>query len=188
MTIEYEDLDPAIAAELVIRAKQTHGAPQVAYGLPPTPANYGIPPPSYGYPPPQPQQAPPQYPTHPPQPPSNISNLLGSLSAANQPPNMLHQQQPPQQTGMTPDLARLLGQINHQSPQPQRPPPQQLQHQPPPPNYGPPPPSAQSYGQQYSQPPPPPQPAPVQQQQHQAPPPQDIQQILAGLNAYKPPS
>lgn len=180
---QYEDLDINIVAELVIRAKQTHGAPQP----PPTyAAGYGIPP-SYGYPPAQP---PPVH--HAPPPPSNnpnVASILGSLGVTNagSNPQLAHllANNPQPQTGLTPDLARILGQINHPAP-----PPPQPQHQQPPlqgfRQQHPPPPNANPYGipsyggamQQHA-------PPPVQQQQ---PAPADLQQILAGLTAYRPPA
>lgn len=73
---EYDNLEAHIAAELVIRAKQTHGAP--------TSAAYGVPPPSYGVPQfAQPQPQPVQQQTaqqpHPTAPSSNLTSLITSL-------------------------------------------------------------------------------------------------------------
>ncbi|KAF2096828.1 hypothetical protein NA57DRAFT_58715 [Rhizodiscina lignyota] len=109
---EYQDLEPGVVAELVLRAKQTHGAQQPAsasYGLPPPPSagGYGMPQQaSYGLPP---AQSP------------NATQILSSLnpqdlqkllSAAGiqqpQTPSVAYQQQGPVGGGITPDLARLL--------------------------------------------------------------------------------
>ncbi|KAI9868456.1 MAG: hypothetical protein M1813_005900 [Trichoglossum hirsutum] len=132
---EYDNLDPAVAAELVVRAKQTHGAPPSSnqYGLPAT----------------QPYQAPTQYnqsfvPQVPQQqPPSatagatpNLASLITSLDGPTlqkllgalqqQPssvqPHVQHQQQSP--TSLSADFTSLLG----AGPRPQQ---QQQQQQPP---------------------------------------------------------
>lgn len=55
---EYADLDPSVAAQLVIREKQQQPSYGASYGLPPQ----SNPAPSYGLPPPQPSQPPPQDP------------------------------------------------------------------------------------------------------------------------------
>lgn len=123
MFADYQDLDPAICAELVLQAMKTHRAPQPAvapqYGMPPpSGGGYGIPQqqqPQYGLPPVQSQQA------------GGLANnpqltqLLGSLngqdlqkllSAAGvqqpQTPQTPHQPQQPAAGGITPDLARIL--------------------------------------------------------------------------------
>ncbi|QDS77855.1 hypothetical protein FKW77_000131 [Venturia effusa] len=196
---QYEDLDPATAAALVLRAKTTHGAPvqQAAYGMPPQgpPAAYGMPPqqppPNYGYAPPTHQQSP----------PNSYANHYGQPPVPTAPPQQAPQYPPPGPTQPGPDLARILGQLGtpsqQQTPQgypqgPQQPPHSQPHAQAP---YGQPP-QPQSYAppqQQYSAPPP---------QQYSAPPPQttpggfsgtpapqqDIQALLANLSAYKPPA
>ncbi|KAJ9624165.1 nuclear polyadenylated RNA-binding protein 3 [Taxawa tesnikishii (nom. ined.)] len=99
---EYDNLDPPIAAELVLRARSMHAGPSA------TPT-YG-----YGYnPAPPPAPAAPQ---------SNLSNLITNLDpsglqkllGAMQSPAPLRQpHQPPQApaTAITPDLAKLLGQM-----------------------------------------------------------------------------
>lgn len=125
---EYANLDPSIAAVLVVNAKQTHGIVPVA---PPAPAQYGIPPQQYGMPPvPQPNYPPPQNPPNQSLPPAsnaNLSNLISSLDTtglqqllgamSQQAPSQTSQQQPP--TGLTPDLARLLS--STAAPPPQQP-------------------------------------------------------------------
>ncbi|KAH0543976.1 hypothetical protein FGG08_001743 [Glutinoglossum americanum] len=117
---EYDNLDPAVAAELVVRAKQTHGAPPVSN--------------QYGLPAAQPYQAPAQYsqpfmPQVPQQQPAagatgatpNLANLITSLDGPTlqkllgalqqQPssaqPQIQHQQQSP--TGLPADFTSLLG-------------------------------------------------------------------------------
>ncbi|KAF1351887.1 hypothetical protein BDV97DRAFT_375919 [Delphinella strobiligena] len=109
---EYQDLDPNVAAELVIRAK----AQAVPAYQPPTfppPIQYG-----YGGLPQPPLPLPPQMSqvTVPPAQP-NLSNLITSLDptglqkllGAMQPQTPHHPQQPHSATGMTSDLAKLLG-------------------------------------------------------------------------------
>ncbi|TID14441.1 rna-binding protein [Venturia nashicola] len=195
---QYEDLDPATAAALVLRAKPTHGAPvqQAAYGMPPQgqPAGYGMPPqqppPTYGY-------APPAH-HHPP--PKSYANHYGPPPVSSAPPQQAPHYPPPGQTQPGPDLVRILGQLGNPPPQQQAsqgypPRPQQ-------PPYGQPPPQSP-----YGQPPQQPYVLPQQQysaspaQQYSAPPsqppsgfsgtpapPQDIQALLANLSAYKPPA
>ncbi|KAI9787760.1 MAG: hypothetical protein M1839_000292 [Geoglossum umbratile] len=134
---EYDNLDPAVAAELVVRAKQTHGAPP--------PSN------QYGLPAVQPYQAPTQYtqpfmPQAPQQQPAtavtagagatpNLANLITSLDGptlqkllgalqqqpSSAPQAIQHQQQSP--TGLPADFTSLLG----TGPRPQQ---QQQQQQP----------------------------------------------------------
>lgn len=115
-TLEYSDLDPAVCAELVIRAKQTNQPPPNQYSGPQSAGGYGVQqqqqPPQYGYGGPQAQQQPALGNN------ANIAQLLSSLnpqelqnvlSAAGiqqpQTPQTPHQQQQP---GMSADLARLL--------------------------------------------------------------------------------
>ncbi|KAI9822315.1 MAG: hypothetical protein M1827_000033 [Pycnora praestabilis] len=102
---EYDNLDANIAVELVLRAKQTHGAPDLPqYSA--SQHNYREPQFQYG-PPPVQQQPPPQAPAA--AAPPNIANLITSLDG--------------------PALQKLLGALS-QSPQAlQPPPPQQQQHQ-----------------------------------------------------------
>ncbi|KAF2433750.1 hypothetical protein EJ08DRAFT_676535 [Tothia fuscella] len=174
----YENLDPTIAAELVLRAKTTHAAPPppARYSVPTNPVTYGIPP-TYGQQPPPPMH----YPPHPqPQQQPNIANLLQSFGP-NAPPaadiaRLLQQQQPQQgSAAMSPDLARILGQING--------PPQQQSQSPyaPPPSIGVP----GFQGQFRGQPPVVPQQQQPVQVQPPAPGPHDISSILAGLTNYK---
>ncbi|KAF2814618.1 uncharacterized protein BDZ99DRAFT_434331 [Mytilinidion resinicola] len=109
---EYADLEPSTAAKLVLNAKHTHVLPIA----PPTPTQYGMPSSGYslsqpGYPQMQglPSQGPP-----PPAKNANLSTLISSLDTSGlqkllgvmQQPNAQQAQQP--QTGLSPDLARLL--------------------------------------------------------------------------------
>ncbi|KAI9809653.1 MAG: hypothetical protein M1825_000085 [Sarcosagium campestre] len=133
---EYESLEPQIAAELVYRAKQTHGAPnEAAYAIPPTqPLPYGQ---GFGLPHPQTPQVIPQAVPQAPAPQSpaaavaaaavpNLANLITSLDGPTLQKllGVLQQQvqtsaQPAQPTQVapqaaappptTPDLASLLG-------------------------------------------------------------------------------
>ncbi len=126
--LEYDDLDTHIAAELVVRAKQTHGAPPTAqYGAPPQ--AYGMP--QYGQPlgqtiPQQPQQQPPAAaapnlaslitsldgPT--------LQKLLGAMGQSPQTPQQhVPQLQQPAATGFSADLASLLSGTARQQPQQQ---------------------------------------------------------------------
>ncbi|KAI9754086.1 MAG: hypothetical protein M4579_004869 [Chaenotheca gracillima] len=136
---EYDDLDPNIAAELVFRAKQTHGAPApVSYNQP-----QGYQAPQYG----QPYSTPPQTQSMPLQAPAgnqgaaapNLANLISSLDGPSlqkllgtlqqQAPQLMQQQphqhhQAPQQqsaAGMPADLASLLGGMARTTPQQQQP-------------------------------------------------------------------
>ncbi|KAI9723715.1 MAG: hypothetical protein M1812_001015 [Candelaria pacifica] len=138
---EYDNLDSTIAAELVVRAKQTHGAPPpVQYALPPAPS-YGAS--HYAQPAPPQPQPPPQAAA-----PPNLANLITSLDgptlqkllgamqqpqSAQQTPmpqhlqHQQHQQPPPHVTpGLSADLASLLSGAARQQPQAQ--PYQQQQH------------------------------------------------------------
>ncbi|KAJ9665943.1 nuclear polyadenylated RNA-binding protein 3 [Coniosporium apollinis] len=204
---EYENLEPSICAQLVLRAKQTHGAPQPqqpAYGMPS--AAYGMPPVQYGLPPPQPppqQYLPPQHlPAAMGNPslsntianldPSSLQQLLGAMQhqpsqAPQQPPQQPHQQAPP--PALTADLARILGGAapapQHQTPAYNQPP-QQMQGNP----YGTlagNPALASLLGgvgtpqQQAPQQQAPPQPPPQGQQQGQP----DMQEIMAQLAKYR---
>lgn len=147
---EYRDLEPKIAAELVLRAKQTQ-IPTPAY--PPAPAyapTYTQPPnPAYAqapaYAPPQPQYAPPQQYQPPPaatqqyQPPPaatatpDLANLVGGLDNSTL-QKLLSSMNTPQQPQNAPaaaansliDLTGILGGLNQGQPQPT------YQHQPPP--------------------------------------------------------
>ena len=122
MNIDYNDLAAAIAAQLVIQAK--NAAPTPSAYTAPTPG-YGMPPVSYGYG--QPQPAPsvaPQQTQAPSQ--ANLSSILSALGAGgtsnipNYPPTAQqqhHQQQTPQasaHSSLTPDISRLLGQLGQQ--------------------------------------------------------------------------
>ncbi|KAI9822115.1 MAG: hypothetical protein M1832_003117 [Thelocarpon impressellum] len=130
---EYEGLDPPIAAELVVRAKQTHGAPSQAQYNAPAPA-YQAPPYGQSYAPPAAQPAPPANAPAAAASASapNIANLITSLDGATlqkligalQQQTPQPQQQAAQQTVPT-DLASLLagGSATHQAP-----PHQQQQH------------------------------------------------------------
>ena len=135
MRAEYVDLDPTTAADLVLRAKQTQPPqapppPQQQYGMPPQ--QRGPPPPQYNnYPPrgpPPPQQAVPPPAGN----PADISRIMSSLSqpgsSAPPPANnadlaRLMAGMNPQQggrpgsTGITPDVAQLLGQMGQPPPQ-----------------------------------------------------------------------
>lgn len=146
---EYADLDPSVAALLVLNAKQTHNIP-----LPPPPSTqYGLPQQTYGMPPaPASNYLPPQQtPSQNPLPNSNanlgnfissldstgLQNLLGAMSQQPQ-QHPSSQSHPPQPSGISPDLARLLGAVGAQPPQ-QQPPQQQPRYsqQPPPANSNP---------------------------------------------------
>jgi len=120
---EYRDLDPKIAAELVLRSKQT--APQVA------PQPYAQPqfvPPSQSYQPPPPVQAPVP-------PATNLANLVGQLDNATLQKllgtlNTPQQQNPPAPASNSAiDLAGLLGGLKQVPHAPQQPPQQNYQPQ-----------------------------------------------------------
>jgi hypothetical protein len=99
---EYQDLEPKIAAELVLRAKQTQ-APTPTYGQPPAPTYPQAPTPQYSQPPA------PAYAAPYPQPPA-------PAYAAPQPQPQYAQPQPYQQalaSAATPDLAKLVGQLDN---------------------------------------------------------------------------
>ena len=138
---EYQNLDPPVCAELVLRAKQTNPAPptptQPYYGGPPTNNYPPVPQPQYGLPP-TPQQHPP---TAPPAPapaagppnlqniitqldPSGLQKLLATMNNPNQqqspqtPQMPQHQQpQPPvaPPAGLNPDLMKMLGGLQQQT-------------------------------------------------------------------------
>jgi len=121
--VDYNDLPAAIAAQLVIQAKNAAPAPSTYTA--PTPS-YSIPPVSYGYGQPQPQPAPsiaPQQSQAPTQ--ANLSSILSALGAGRTSsiPNYTPAapQQQPQPTpqasahsSLTPDISRLLGQLGQQ--------------------------------------------------------------------------
>ncbi|KAG0647246.1 putative RNA-binding [Hyphodiscus hymeniophilus] len=132
---EYRDLDPKIAAELVLRAKQTqvpsYIPPGPAYSTtgvpqyPPAPTPAYAPPPTPSYAPPQPQYAPPQqY-----QPPAvtigpDISNLVGQLDNATLQKllSSINSQQPTRNAPATVanssiNLAGILGGLHQAQPQ-----------------------------------------------------------------------
>ncbi|KAI9707125.1 MAG: hypothetical protein M1836_000085 [Candelina mexicana] len=137
---EYDNLDATIAAELVVRAKQTHGAPPpVQYSAPPVPS-YGAP--HYAQPAPQQHQPPPQAAA-----PPNLANLITSLdgptlqkllgamqqpsSAQQSMPQHLQHPPPPATPGLSADLASLLSGAARQQTQAQPyQPHQQQQNQP----------------------------------------------------------
>jgi len=125
---EYPPIPPNAAVELVLRARSTHQLPPThQYGN--TQASYGLPPAQYGLPPLQQQQLPP-----PQQPMSvtdpNIQSILSSLGGNDlqrvlgalqhhNPSAIPRQHQPQAQqaaqllpSGITPDLARILGSAN----------------------------------------------------------------------------
>jgi hypothetical protein len=114
---EYQGLDPKIAAELVLREKQTqHAQPQYA------PPQHGQPQPAYQtVAPPAQQQAP------------NLSNLVGTLDNATLQKLLGSMNAAPQQNAPAVaqnsqiDLVSLLGMLNQQQQQPAQPqaPPQQ---------------------------------------------------------------
>ncbi|KAI9843081.1 MAG: hypothetical protein M1837_006626 [Sclerophora amabilis] len=132
---EYDDLDPNIAAELVLRAKQTHGAPSQNQFTAPSQGLQG---PQYGQPYPAPQQQPNPHAaaTAP-----NLANLITSLDgptlqkllgtlqqqqqppppphAAQQPQHQNHAQQQHPPAGLSADLASLLGGVSRPTPQQQ---------------------------------------------------------------------
>jgi hypothetical protein len=194
---EYVDLDPTTAADLVLRAKaaQTHAAPAPA---PPPPAYPNPPqqyraPPNYGF---QSQRPPPQQVGPPSTNPTDLSRIISGLSRPGSgaipsnsaaPSNVdlsrivaginnQHADQPPSSTGITPDVARLLGQIN-QAPQAAP--------------YGGPPPQYSMPGSYQGTPAPVPAPIPSASASILPPTSQtspDIQQLLANLTSYKPPS
>jgi hypothetical protein len=120
---EYENIDPPIAAELVKRAKSTHQAPgqpaafmaPVAYGIPPSQQLYGAPPYQSQQPPTTPGGV------------GDINSLLSSLNGndlqkliaaaqAQQAAQTHPHAQAGPATGLTPDLSRLLGGGQGQSP------------------------------------------------------------------------
>ncbi|KAK3077269.1 hypothetical protein LTS18_010770, partial [Coniosporium uncinatum] len=171
---EYPPIPPNAAVELVLRARTTHQLPPThQYGN--TQASYGLPPAQYGLPPLQQQQLPP-----PQQPMSvtdpNIQNILSSLGGNDlqrvlgalqhhNPSAIPPQHQPQAQqaaqllpSGITPDLARILGSANMNA-GPSAPPQQHHQQQ------------QQSYGYAQQQ----------QQQQQQPPTPQSAN---SNSNAY----
>lgn len=134
---EYDQLDPPICAELVIRAKGTHAAPAPTpnyggYGTAPTP--YAAPPSAHMPPPPQQgygaygapptpygqQQPPPQQPAYPPAyaqpqggqappPPQNLQNLITSLDPAGLQNLLAAMNQQGQQAPQTPQSAGYGG-------------------------------------------------------------------------------
>ncbi|KAI9680737.1 MAG: hypothetical protein M1817_004177 [Caeruleum heppii] len=137
---EYENLDPSIAAELVVRAKQTHGAPSTSqYNAPPQ--GHQSNPPLQNYAQPPPQQAGPNTNGQAP----NIANLITSLDgptlqkllgALQQPGQAPTGQLHPQSAAaaLPPDLAALLGAgAGQQGPPPSRQQQQQQSYRPPPP-------------------------------------------------------
>ncbi|KAF2501007.1 hypothetical protein BU16DRAFT_522065 [Lophium mytilinum] len=109
---EYADLEPSTAAKLVVNAKQTHALPIA----PPTPTQYGMPQSGYSLSQPGYSQmhGPPSQGPPPPTTNANLSNLISSLDTSGlqkllgviQQPNAQQAQQA--QTGLSPDLARLL--------------------------------------------------------------------------------
>lgn len=127
-SVEYEELDANIAAELVVRAKSTHMAPQQNPG-PPYPG------PQYSQ---YPQQGPLQHQQQQQAPPAGAPNLahlitsldgpalqklLGAMShnpQTPQTPQNPYQQSPqpqqPHQPQQQPDLAALLNSVNRQQP------------------------------------------------------------------------
>lgn len=129
---EYQDLEPKIAAELVLRAKQTQ-APTPTYAQPPIPS-YAPPQPTYtqpqvpAYAPPQPQYPPPQQYQQPPAIPAapDLANLVGQLDNATL-QKLLGSMSAPQQLQNVPaaaanssiDLAGLLSGLKPQG-QPQQ--------------------------------------------------------------------
>ncbi|KIW02843.1 hypothetical protein, variant [Verruconis gallopava] len=207
----YVDLSPYIAADLVLRAKfeQSQAAqlppPPQQQAYPPPPQQHNAPPAQYGYqpqplpPPPVPQQQ--QYSN-----PTDLTRIISSLpssgsngpppnvdvnsimsSLANAPPG-----QTPGATGLTPDVARLLGQMGHPPPLPQAPPsgayaapppPQQQQAAHPAPSSYHPTPAPTPGSNASTQPAPSSGIAPPMSQTNT-----DIQQLLANLTNYKPPS
>ena len=129
---EYQDLDPPICAELVLRARQTNAAPPTPtqpsyYGGPPSTSFNSMPQPQYGLPP-TPQQPPPTMPpasaTGPPNlqniitqlDPSGLQKLLATMNQQQSPqtPQMTpqHQQSPP--SNINPDLMKMLGGLQSQ--------------------------------------------------------------------------
>jgi hypothetical protein len=196
--VEYEELDANIAAELVVRAKGTHMAPQQNPG-PPYPG------PQYGQ---FPQQGPPQHQPQQQAPPAgapNLANLitsldgpalqklLGAMSQNPQTPQTpQNPYQQPQQPQQQPDLAALLNSVNRQQP-PQQGYPYGAQQPPQQPQY-----NAQAVNQAFANSPTlasllgnaanrGPQPAmPQQQQQHFQPTQQhNVQNIIDQLGRYR---
>ncbi|KAL2356182.1 hypothetical protein BJ546DRAFT_1025037 [Cryomyces antarcticus] len=121
---EYDDLDPTICAQLVIRAKQANAAPaQASYGVPPSNGYGSAPQAQYGYQSMQPAVPPQQAPQPLANAAPNLSNLitsldgaglqrlLGAMQSPQTPSQPQHQQQqpPPPSANLLPDLARLLG-------------------------------------------------------------------------------
>ncbi|KAI9892579.1 MAG: hypothetical protein M1814_001272 [Vezdaea aestivalis] len=134
---EYANLDPHIAAELVLRARQTHAAPP--------PAQYGAPPQGYGMPQYSYNAAnQPQAPAHVAAP--NLQNLMASMDGQGlqkllgtlnqQPPAPAQQLQGQANGGLAPELASLLGSLGQQPQQGYHP---QAQQAGPPHHYGQPP-------------------------------------------------
>lgn len=196
---EYQDLDPSICAELVLRAKQTNAAPPT-----PTQSYYGghsssafnVPQPQYHLPPTPQQQQPPVIPPnsaqgHPNLPnintqvdPANLQKILAFMNQQQSPQNPQippqHQQQGAQ--NMNPELMKILGSLQPQ----QQPTPAHQQ------GYGQPPTPQQQPMQhnQYSQiagvlggaQGAPPQPNPMGQPKPGQP---DVQDLMAQLTRYK---
>ena len=112
--LEYDNLDPSVCAELVMRAKKNNTEQLSSpYGVP---ASYGMPP-QYGFPP-QNQQPQPQQPQQPVGVPTtnNLGSLISSMDGAGLQKLLSSMQQHPsshntsvQSSGLTPDLTRLLG-------------------------------------------------------------------------------
>jgi len=201
--VEYEELDANVAAELVVRAKGTHMAPQQNSGP-------SYPGPQYGQ---YPQQGPLQHQPQQQAPPAgapNIANLITSLDGAalqkllgamsqnpqtpqttQHPYQQNHQPHQPQQPQQQPDLAALLNSVNRQQPPQQgypygaQQPPQQQQY------------NAQAVNQAFANNPTlasllgnaanrAPQPAMPQQQQHYQPSQQhNVQNLMDQLNRYR---
>lgn len=133
LPVEYDDLETHIAAELVVRAKQTHSAPQTAQYNAPQQA-YGVP--QYAQPIPQTMQHPVSQQQPPPAAAPNLANLITSLDgptlqkllgAMGQSPQTPQQHVPQLQQPVSADLASLLSGAGRQ--QPQQPSYQQQQQQ-----------------------------------------------------------
>jgi len=137
---EYPPIPPNAAVELVLRARTTHQLPPAQYGN--GQASYGLPPAQYGLPPLQQQSAPSLQSLSVTDP--NIQNILSSLGGNDlqrvlgalqhhNPSAIPPQHQPQAQqaaqllpSGISPDLARILGNANMNAGAPA--PPQQQQY------------------------------------------------------------
>lgn len=120
---EYDDLETHIAAELIVRAKQTHSAPQTAQYSTPQQA-YGMP--QYAQSLQQTVQQPVQQQQPPPAAGPNLASLITSLDgptlqkllgAMGQSPQTPQQHIPQLQQPVSADLATLLGGAARQQPQ-----------------------------------------------------------------------